>query len=257
MTGQNITATAGTGNLGVGTTYVSSIIGNDSIGITSSATTNAGTITNVSIATPTKIPAGMVDGTEVIIEDVGGMTELATAGVDSSNKFYANVVSVTTFGLYTDAALTTGVNSSSFTNATANTGYVQIFSVPQYNTLADGAIVVFDTEGESSGTDIALDATTGTLTLATDLSFSLTATVNTTMPLSPNTEAGYQWYNVTAEESFGPFVKFGEACTTTITTAEESEVVLKVYANEEEFSYPNQLTSASFTAEVIGGYTVV
>jgi len=257
LTGQNITATAGTGNLGVGTTYVSSIIGNDSIGITSSATTNAGTITNVSIVTPTKIPAGMVDGTPVIIEDVGGMTELATAGIDGSNKFYANVTGPTSFTLYTDAALTANVNSSGFTNATASTGYFQQFTVPQYNTVADGQTVVFDTAGESAGTDIALATTTGVLTLATDLSFSLTATVDTTMPLSPNTEAGYQWYNVTAEESFGPFVKFGEACTTTITTTEESEVVLKVYANETEFSYPNQLTSASFTAEVIGGYTVV
>lgn len=128
--------------------------------------------------------------------------------------------------------------------------------VPQYDKLADGATVIFDTEGDSGGTGIALDTDTGILTLDTTLSFSLTATVNTNMPLNPVTEAGYQWFNVTADESFGPFVKFGEACTATITTTEESEIVLKVYSNESEFAYPNQLTSASFTAQVIGGYTV-
>lgn len=207
------------------------------------------------VTTNSTLPITFIDGNQVLVTGVAGMTQLATAGVDSSRVFFANVVSSNTFGLFTDAELTANVNSTSFSNATANTGGVSFFTVPQYNTMADGVIVQFDTEGANSGTDIALNATTGVISLGTDLSFSLTATVNTTAPVLG--EAGYQWYDVGNEVSFGPFVKFGEACTTTITTTDVTDVALKVYSTEGSFEYPNQVTSASFTAEVIGGYTVV
>jgi len=215
---------------------------------------NVSKATTAVVTTNSTLPITFVDGTQVLVTGVSGMTELATAGVDSSRVFYANVVSANTFGLYTVGNLTGNVNSTGFANATANTGGVSLFTVPQYNTMADGVTVAFD-EGGGSGADLSLDSLTGVITFATDLSFSLTATVNTTAAVLG--EAGYQWYNITAAESFGPFVKFGEACTATITTSEESEIALKVYSTEGSFEYPNQVTSASFTAEVIGGYTVV
>ena len=87
-------------------------------------------IANVSKADPavvtTTTPSSVVTGVAVTIVGVDGMTELNTAGTNSTNRFYAVKISDTTFSLYTDALLATTVNSSSFTSAVADTGSVTI-----------------------------------------------------------------------------------------------------------------------------------
>jgi hypothetical protein len=87
-------------------------------------------IANVSKANPAVVTtveaSSIITGVAVTIVGVGGMTQLATAGANSTNKFYAIKLTDTTFSLYTDSSLTTAVNSTSFTTATPNTGTVTI-----------------------------------------------------------------------------------------------------------------------------------
>jgi hypothetical protein len=53
---------------------------------------------------------------------VAGMTQLLTAGVGGGNSYYVDVLTGTTFALYTNVGLSTAVNSSAFSTAIANTG---------------------------------------------------------------------------------------------------------------------------------------
>jgi len=69
-----------------------------------------------------------VDGQEVTITNVPGMTQL------NGNKYYANVITSTTFSLYSDSGLTTPVNSTGFTafastSVTATTTGTNIITV--------------------------------------------------------------------------------------------------------------------------------
>lgn len=243
LTGQEITATAGTGNLGSGSTYVSSIIGNDSIGITSSATQNAGTITDVSIPTPTKLPAGLIEGSTIAITGVLGMTQLATAGEDGSNKFTVTTVTPTSFEL-------SGVDSSGFSTATANTGVFQVFSVPQYDTAGTTVNVLFNQSSLVEGTDIAVSENTGVITLATDLTYSLYASANVNVA-----GATYQWYDLTNDTALDVAMPVGVPITTMVTTTEETDYCLRITSAEgTEFVYPAQITNGQLVVEVVSGF---
>ena len=84
-------------------------------------------VANVSKADPAVVTTRdyhyFTTGTFVTLNNVDGMTQLATAGIDSTNKFYVYRLTDTTFSLWKDASVITGsVNSLSFTNALANTG---------------------------------------------------------------------------------------------------------------------------------------
>lgn len=65
-------------------------------------------------------------GTEVTIYDVfngtAGMLQLLTAGVGGTNKFYVKRLTNTTFSLYTNSTVTTGVDSTLFDPAVPNIG---------------------------------------------------------------------------------------------------------------------------------------
>jgi len=106
----------------------------------SQATSNAtGIVTGVY---PTyisyKATSGVVDTSHVVTGGtsgatttptaVTGMNQLLTAGVNGTNEYYANILTSTTFALYTDSGLTTPVDSSTFTTATANTGQYTTFN---------------------------------------------------------------------------------------------------------------------------------
>ena len=56
------------------------------------------------------------------------MNQLLTNGVNGTNEYYANILTSTTFALYTDSGLTTGVDSTGFTTATANAGQYTTFN---------------------------------------------------------------------------------------------------------------------------------
>ena len=83
-------------------------------------------IATVSKANPavvtTQTTHQLVTGIPVTITNVGGMTQLATAGTGSTNKYYASVLTDTTFALYKDSGFSIAVDSTGFTTATANTG---------------------------------------------------------------------------------------------------------------------------------------
>ena len=79
-------------------------------------------ITNISKANPAVVTTGtnnlITTSVPITITGVGGMTQLSTAGENSTNKFYAKRVDNTTFELWKDVSFITSVNSTSFTTAT-------------------------------------------------------------------------------------------------------------------------------------------
>ena len=198
VTGQTLTATAGTGTFAAnGAVSVSSITGTGAIVIRKVGGTipTAGTVTNVTLPAVTTMPITLVDGSAILFTNPGntltftsstgtfvvnetitqatsgatgvvtgvfptfvnytatgstafdtshvvtgsvsgatttptvvtGMNQLLTAGVQSSNLYYVNVVTPTTFELYTDTGLTVPVASTSFTTATTGAGQYTIF----------------------------------------------------------------------------------------------------------------------------------
>jgi fibronectin-binding autotransporter adhesin len=74
-------------------------------------------ITGVTKANPAVVTVlsshGYIDGQQITISGVGGMTQL------NGNTYYADVLTPTTFALYSDIALTTTVNSTSYTTYTS------------------------------------------------------------------------------------------------------------------------------------------
>ena len=100
-------------------------------------------IASVSKANPavvtTQTTNQVVTGIPVTITNVGGMTQLATAGSGSTNKYYASVLTDTTFALYKDSGLSVSVDSTGFTTATANTGKTTVSFFTQGSGSSYGA----------------------------------------------------------------------------------------------------------------------
>jgi hypothetical protein len=235
----------------IGTTQNLYTISYPSVNLFQNDIANVSKATTAVVTSKSSLPVGFVSGEAVTITNVGGMTELLTSGENGSNKYYANVISPTTFGLFSDSGLTANVDSTSFTSAVANTGSYQTFTVSQYNSVQSPATVVFDTGTISSGSQIQLDETTGVITFQGGSDYTLSAVVNTNRTFPQTSTAGYQWYNATTDEAFGPFVKFGETCTAILSIGDDTDVVLKVYSDTGTFEYPNQLFDANFTAQLI------
>lgn len=204
------------------------------------------------VTTENNLPGTFVDGTAVIITNVGAMTQLKTAGENGSNKFYVSVTGANTFALYSDASLVETVNSSSFTTATANTGTFQTFSVPQYNSVGSTATVVFNESGPEYGSSISVNTTTGIITVAGGLVYTFTATAEINVP-----GATYQWYEVTSgtPSPLGSSAPVGTTLSTAWTPADPGDVALIVTAADgTTFSYPTQITNAQAIVQVASGF---
>lgn len=213
---------------------------------------NVSKATTAVVSTNSTLPVTFVDGTQVLVTGVGGMTQLATAGVSNSRVFFANVISSNTFGLYTVANLTGNVNSTGFSNATANTGGVSLFTVPQYNSVGNTAQVVFDESGPEYGSAISVDTTTGVISVAADLVYTFTATAEINVP-----GATYQWYEVTSGTpvALGSSAPVGTPVTLAWTPADPGDVALIVTAAEgTTFSYPTQIKNAQAVVQVASGF---
>lgn len=122
--------------------------------------------------------------------------------------------------------------------------------VQQYDTVTSPATVVFDHGITSSGSQIALDEATGTITLQAGSDYVLSAVVNTTRPLPQSSSAGCQWYDATNEVYLGSFTKFGQTCTAIASVGDDTDVVLHVFSDGATFEYPNQLVNSSFTVQL-------
>ena len=68
------------------------------------------------------VVTGSTSGATTTPTVVTGMNELLTAGENGTNLFYVKELTSTTFELYTDEALTTEVDSQTFTTYTTNAG---------------------------------------------------------------------------------------------------------------------------------------
>lgn len=80
------------------------------------------------------VVTGAVSGATTTPTAVTGMNQLLTAGIEGTNEFYVKKLTSTTFELYTDDALTTGVDSSAFTTYTANAGQYTTFDTVEITT---------------------------------------------------------------------------------------------------------------------------
>lgn len=91
-----------------------------------------GAITGATKADPCVITSaghGLSDGDKVLIEAVGGMTEL------NGNAYYVDNLSSSTFALYTDAGLTASVDSTAFTDYTTGGTWKTIIPKTSAETL--------------------------------------------------------------------------------------------------------------------------
>lgn len=80
----------------------------------------------------------LATGTMVTILDVSGMTEIAVNGTPyGTSRYWIERLSDTTFQLYSDEALTTPVNSSGWTAADPDTGYV-LGTIASYGSATAG-----------------------------------------------------------------------------------------------------------------------
>jgi len=261
LVGTIITATNGTGSIGTGVVQVTSIVGNKTITITAvgGTTPTAGTVTNIKIPASVRIPAGMVDGDSVLLNNIGGMTQLNTAGYGNTNQYYANVTSQTTFQLYTDPELNNPVNSASYTTYVANSGNFTTFTVPQYNTVGNVVAMEFNTTATDIGTDISIDHTTGEITLAADITYQLTALAfpGASSSLNALNGATYQFYDESGSAPIGVSAPIGTPLVTTITPALENVYQVKIYSSEgQPFRYPDQIVNATLNIVAISGFDV-
>lgn len=246
LVGSYITATDGVGSLGDGTVHVTSIIGNTSITIITEggSTPVAGSITAISEPAVGILPVDFVDGTQIAITGVAGMTQLKTAGEDGSNKFTAVSVTPTSFEL-------SGVDSSAFSTATANTGVFQVFSVPQYNSAGSSVGVLFDATTNGVGTSIDVNLNTGVITLTGGpLTYELVATASVNVP-----GATYQWYDLTNDVVFGAVANVGSPVTGLFKNDNDADIALVVTSPAgTSFQYPAQITNAQAVVNVISGF---
>jgi hypothetical protein len=137
-------------------------------------------IANVSKANPavvtTQTTHQIVTGIPVTITNVGGMTQLATAGSGSTNKYYANVLSDTTFALYKDSGFSVSVNSTGFTTATANTGRTTVSFFTQGSGSSFGANTQLQFSDGSGGFKSSANLTFSELTNVLTVSGNVAAT---------------------------------------------------------------------------------
>lgn len=86
-------------------------------GVSGGGGASVATITGATNANPVVITTsashGFVDGTQIQITDVGGMTQL------NGNTYYVDVLTSTTFALYSDVNLSTGTNGSAYGSYTS------------------------------------------------------------------------------------------------------------------------------------------
>jgi hypothetical protein len=125
--GNKFTFTSTTGTFQAGETFTQA---------TSLAT---GLVTNVlplaieyiaiaNVVNTSNVVTGSTSGATVTPTAVTGMNQLLTAGINGTNAFYANIVTPTTFELYTDSELSVGANTTTFTTSTANAGQYTTFT---------------------------------------------------------------------------------------------------------------------------------
>jgi hypothetical protein len=259
--GTIITATGGTGSIGTGVIHVVRILGNTSLTIQAvgGTTPTAGTITDVSIPAAVTIPGTMVDGDPILLNDIGGMTELLTEGYDGTNQYFVKVTSQTTFELYSDSSLNNGVDSTGFTTYVANSGNYNTYTVTEYLTAGNIAAMTFNTTGTDIGTDISIDHETGEITLAADITYQLTALAfaGETSVLNALQGARYQFYNESEDTNIGVFAPIGIPLVTTVTPSVETVYQVRMFSHEGlPFRYPDQIVNATLNVVAISGYPV-
>tara|TARA_R110000868_G_C10905598_1_gene764598 strand:+ start:537 stop:1568 length:1032 start_codon:yes stop_codon:yes gene_type:complete len=256
VTGQIITATDGVGSFSAdGEVSVYTVVGTQSIVIhkIGGDIPVAGTVTNISVPAVSSLPAGLQNGDAIIISGVGGMTQLATAGLNGTNTFYVDVLSGNTFALYKDSEINTAVDSSAFTTATANTGIYNTFTVTKYNSIGTVSPIIWDTIDDQVGADISLDLTTGEITLQADITYAIT--------VAADILGGQGFYKIILEGS-DPLTAVGNPSvggiplTVTFTPTIETVMQILVYTNSgEPWVYPSRIKNSRILIQAIAGYT--
>lgn len=221
---------------------------------------NVSKATTCVVTTNSTLPPLFLDGDKVLVTGVDGMTQLATSGVDNSRVFYANVISSNTFGLYTDAALTANVDSSSFSNAVANTGGVSFFTVPEYSTLDNAIIVQFPTTTTTIGTDITIDSDTGIISLVGGKTYEIeTRAFPTPNSKEPINMAIATYVDGSLDSAISFITPLGDITVSYYTPSTDTDIAIAVVSATDSKSflhYPSQIEKASIAIKVIDGFTV-
>jgi hypothetical protein len=152
VSGQIITATAGTGTFAAGgEVSVSSVVGNQSIVLYKVGGTipTAGTVTNISVPAVSSLPPGLVDSTQIQITGVEDATLTFTESTPTGTYFRASGCSV---------------SGTTLTIGTLITGTISTNQVlTGVNSLLDGLHIVANISGSGSGSTWTLSSTPGTL----------------------------------------------------------------------------------------------
>lgn len=86
---------------------------------------------------------GLTNGTRIVFTGVGGMTQLNFTG---SNYYYAKSISSSTFELYSDEALTAGINGTGFGAFTSGGVWLRSYE----KTSSDVGIITVEIEGANA-----------------------------------------------------------------------------------------------------------
>jgi hypothetical protein len=256
QTGDIIVASDGSGSIGTGTVSITAITGPTRVTIKAvgGSAPTAGTVTVISLPAPLPVPAGLVSGDAILITGVQGMVELATAGENNTNLFYANVANSTSIELYRNAALSTTVDSTGFTAAVANTGEFNTFTVPYYDSYGSIITMLFPDYRTAIGTDVDIDSDTGVITLQQDIQYQFTVTAQAQSNAA--SQNGYFiLYDEVAEATIGVPTPFGETfVTTVIPNAETTYRVICVNSSGAKWLPPAGILLATITVAAVSGF---
>ena len=125
--------------------------------------------------------------------------------------------------------------------------------VPQYNSPGARVPVTFDTAGTTVGSDASIDLTTGEITLAADIVWSITVQADQE---GPGATGSYQFVNEGNNEPEGLAQPIGHPLIFTVMPTVES--VYQIIATAPAggvWSYPSRLSNVTIVITAISGYT--
>jgi hypothetical protein len=127
--------------------------------------------------------------------------------------------------------------------------------VPGYESLGNAVAMTFNTVGNDVGTDATIDGVTGTITLATDVTFLITVHATT----NSSTAGFYKFVDIENSVATGLPTPFGQTLSLTITPGvnDSTELTYHILACTEsgaDWLYPAQIQNATLIVQAISGF---
>lgn len=130
-------------------------------------------------------------------------------------------------------------------------------NVPQYNSVPSPQFIVWNTQDTASGSNIALNTSTGEITLEANITYMLAATATSNLPTSATQKPYMRWVDTTGSVALGTETPFGMPCVAVFTPNAQSVVTCQVFNSANQpFVYPNQVQNAQLVVTEVAGYEV-